>query len=152
MAKVVLTHDYTHPPQDVWDVATDFASFLEAMKGLVTFEGMPTSGRVEQGQVMDVKTRLFGKLPPMDYHMEVVECDRDAMRFLSSEYGGNVKSWRHELTVTAIEGGARLTDTIEIDAGFSTPLMVLWAKLVYRRRHPVRVRILAEGGINAVES
>ena len=139
---VIIEHDYDAAPADVWHVATDFACFLEAMKGIATFDGMPTQGRVKAGQSFDTKVRLFGRMPPMDYHMEVVACDDEAMRFESHEYGGSIKSWRHALQVTETPRGARLTDRIQIDAGLMTPLMRLWAKFVYNRRHQPRVQML----------
>lgn len=144
MAKTVtLHHDYDADPRDVWAVATDFASFAEAMKGVATFDGMPTEGRLAAGDVFDVKVRLFGWFPPMDYHMELVNFDDAVMTFTSVEHGGSIKRWAHTLTVTRSENGARLSDQVEIDAGLTTRLMVLWARFVYRKRHAPRQRMLA---------
>jgi hypothetical protein len=141
---VILHHDYPYPPRNVWTIATDFACFAEAMKGVATFEGMPETGRLSADQSFDVKVRLFGKMPPMDYHMKLVHFDDDAMTFTSLEHGGAIKRWSHTLIVTASPDGARLTDRIEIDAGFLTFLMTLWAKFVYSKRHKPRLRMLAQ--------
>jgi len=139
---VDLYHDYAAPARDVWDVATDFAAFADVMDGIVSFSGMPTQGRCATGQVFDVKVRLFGKLPPQDYHMEVELCDDDAMMFQSRERGAGIKRWDHRLTVSSVENGSILHDHIEIDAGLMTPLYRLWAKFVYTRRHKPRLRLL----------
>lgn len=141
---LVITHYYQSPPDKVWRVATYFQCFTEAMHGVATFEGMPATGHLEQGQVFDVKVRLFGKLPPMDYHMEILECDHEAFQFLSVERGGSVKRWVHQLTVTPNGTGARLTDCVTVNAGLSTPLMRLWARYVYAKRHAPRLRMLGE--------
>lgn len=144
MAKpVVISHDYQASPAAVWHVATDFACFAEAMKGIATFEGMPTEGHLESGDVFEVKVRLFGWMPPMDYRMELAELDPNGHKFRSVESGGSIRRWEHVLTVTPLEDGARLTDHVTIDAGFSTPLMRLWARYVYTRRHAPRLRMLA---------
>ncbi|MEL6838958.1 MAG: SRPBCC family protein [Pseudomonadota bacterium] len=140
---VIITHDYAASPADVWHVATDFACFAEAMKGVATFEGMPQTGALSAGDVFDVKVRLFGWLPPMDYHMQLAEFDPERHRFRSIESGGAIREWEHVLTVIPVDGGARLTDTVTIDAGLSTRLMRLWARFVYRRRHVPRIRMLA---------
>ncbi len=143
MAKPVkISHDYDAPPAAVWHVATDFACFAEAMKGVATFEGMPAEGSLKAGDVFDVKVRLFGWMPPMDYHMELVEWRAADHMFRSVESGGSIRRWEHVLTVTPLAGGARLTDQITIDAGFATPLMRLWARYVYTRRHAPRQRML----------
>ena len=141
---VTLHHDYPYPARDVWEVATDFACFSEAMQGVASFEGMPMQGRLKANDVFDVKVRLFGKLPPMDYHMELVQFDDEAMTFTSIEHGGSIKRWSHHLTVTSTPEGSRLTDRVEIDAGLSTLLMTFWAKFVYSKRHKPRLRMLAQ--------
>ncbi len=139
---VVVTHHYDAPPEAVWHIATDFRSFAEAMKGIATFEGMPEDGKVAAGQTFDVKVRLFGWMPPMDYHMTVVACDDEAHTFQSAEHGGSIRSWEHHLSITPNATGSTLTDRIFIDAGLSTWAMRLWARFVYRRRHAPRVRML----------
>ncbi|MCF2872387.1 SRPBCC family protein [Octadecabacter sp. G9-8] len=141
-ATVDLYHQYDASPDAVWDVATDFAAFADVMDGIVTFTGMPTEGRCETGQVFDVQVRLFGKLPPQDYHMEVEFCDDTARVFQSRERGAGIKRWDHRLTVQPHGNGAQLHDHIEIDAGVLTPLYRLWAKFVYSKRHKPRLALL----------
>lgn len=140
---VRLTFDYDASPEAVWRVATDYAAFAEAVRGLLSFEGLP-EGRVRQGQVIDTRFRLFGLLPPQDYRMRLVEVDDTRRTFLSEEEGAGVRRWTHRLTVDPTPDGARLTDEIEIDAGPMTPLYTAWARLLYRRRHPVRQRLLSQ--------
>ncbi len=141
---VIISHYYDASPDAVWHMATDFSCFAEAMKGIATFEGMPTKGSLSAGDVFDVKVRLFGWMPPMDYHMELSEYDPEARRFRSIENGGAIRSWVHVLTVTPDGDGARLTDHVTIDAGLSTVVMRLWARFVYNRRHAPRVRMLSD--------
>ena len=140
---VVVTHDYAASPEEVWYLATDFACFAEAMKGVATFEGMPESGSLSAGDAFDVKVRLFGWMPSMDYHMELVDYDPKTHRFRSLEHGGSIRKWEHVLTVTPSDHCARLTDRVSIVALLSTPLMRLWARFVYRRRHSPRLAMLA---------
>lgn len=143
MKTVVLEHKYAAPAEDVWALATDLDALKEIMKGVVTFQGLP-SGRVYQGQKITVQVSLFGQLPPQPYFMEVLKCDDDAMILQSSETGAGVKSWRHTLTVEPLPSGSRLRDFIEIEAGWMTPAFALWARFLYRKRHEPRVRILAD--------
>ncbi|MBV7380199.1 SRPBCC family protein [Maritimibacter dapengensis] len=144
MKPVILTHDYPFPPERVWALATDYDALKEVMDGLVTFEGVP-EGRTVTGQKMDVTTSLFGRLPPQPYYMEVVECDDDAMVLRSSERGMGVRSWQHTVTVEPTAEGSRLTDRIEIDAGWRTPIFRAWARFMYGRRHAPRMRMLSAG-------
>lgn len=151
MRKIHLTHTYTFPARNVWDVAIDYDCLAEVMQGLVTFEGLP-KGRVEQGQSSTVMVSLFGKLPAQPYHMDVVTFDDDAMTFTSSERGAGVRSWHHTLRVEQTETGSRLLDTIEIDAGWRTALFVLWARFLYAKRHAPRQRILERSSVATKEN
>ncbi|MEJ6403972.1 SRPBCC family protein [Yoonia sp. 2307UL14-13] len=139
---VVISHFYQAPPEAVWQVATDFACFAEAMRGVATFEGMPTEGRLKAGDRFDVRVRLFGWMPPMNYYMTLAAYDPALRCFRSIEHGGSIRRWEHVLQVVPENEGARLTDTVHIDAGLTTPLMRVWARYVYRKRHPPRLRML----------
>ncbi len=141
MKTVILEHQYAAPARDVWALARDLDALTEIMNGLVTFEGMP-NGRVFQGQKINVRVSLFGKLPARPYFMEVLECSDDAMILQSFEKGAGVKSWRHRLTVEPHGAGCLLKDVIEIDAGWMSWAFALWAGYLYRKRHEPRVRIL----------
>ncbi|MEQ9675701.1 MAG: SRPBCC family protein [Roseovarius indicus] len=144
MKTVHLTHDYPVSPERLWALATDYGALARVMEGVVAFEGLP-EGRVQEGQKIDVKVSLFGKLPKQPYHMEVVECDDSRMVLRSSEKGAGVKEWRHTMRVTPAPGGSRLTDTIEIEAGLLTGAFALWARYLYGARHKPRLRILESG-------
>ena len=143
MRTVVLTHDYPVPAGRLWALVTDYDALAEVMQGLASFEGLP-SGRTQTGQILDVQVSLLGKLPPQPYRMEVLDCDDVAMVLRSDEKGAGVRSWRHTLRVTPTETGSRLTDRIEIDAGWKTPIFAAWARYMYGARHKPRLRMLSE--------
>lgn len=140
-AKVHLRHDYPHPAQAVWNVATDMQAYAKVMDRLMTFEGLPDDP-LHEGQQIDVTFRLFGKLPPQPYHMRLDVFSPEDRHFKSFEWGGAVKSWEHALRVVETEDGCVLTDDVTIDAGWLTPIYVAFARYMYRRRHPVRLQIL----------
>ncbi|MEP1766764.1 MAG: SRPBCC family protein [Sulfitobacter sp.] len=145
MRTISLTHDYAAPARDVWEIAIDYECLSEVTAGLVTFEGLP-AGRVQAGQSMTVMVSLFGRLPAQPYHMEVLVFDDEKMHFQSSELGAGVKCWNHTLRVIPTENGSQLSDTIEIEAGWATPLFALWARYLYAKRHAPRLRILQRRG------
>ena len=142
MARVALSHAYDVSAAAVWAVCTDFAALAEVCAPLVAFEGLP-SGRIREGQVIEVGVRLFGRLPPRAYRMEVVACDDAAMAFRSRESGAGVRRWDHALRVVPEGAGrSRVEESIEIEAGPATPLFAAWARLLYRHRHRGRLRLL----------
>lgn len=142
MQTVELNHDYAASPDALWETATDWASVQAAMRGLVRFHGLPDAP-LETGQVINSEFSLFGFFPRSPWVMEVLEYDPGRRVLRSFEHGGPVKAWRHSLHVFPYEGGARLSETIEVDAGAMTPLYAAWAGFMYRWRHGRRKAMLA---------
>lgn len=144
MAQVRNDYFYDADPSRVWALVTDCDALGYVCKPYLTFEGLP-QGQIFEGQSVTVKVRLFGKLPPQDYEMNVVACDNEAMTFLSHEVGSGVKSWVHRLWLESTKGGTHLHEEIDIDAGLMTPVFALWARLLYRNRNPRRAKLLQSG-------
>lgn len=140
---ITLSHDYRAGAEDVWDIATRFDALDRVNRPRIVMTGLPT-GRIFQGQKIDVMVSLFGKLPNQPYRMDVVICDDEKRHFRSSEHGAGVKSWEHDLNVVETEYGSRITESISIDAGFLTPLFAAWARYLYKARHPGRLELLSE--------
>ena len=141
LQKVQLCHDYAFPAQTVWHVATDLDHLKTVTEGLLAFRDLP-SGTISEGQTLDVQVSLLGILPYQLYRMQVLHFDDTQMSFASEEQGVGVKVWRHRLRVVTTATGAQIVETIEIGAGWKTPLFVAWARFMYRCRHPRRVGIL----------
>lgn len=141
-ATVHVEGDYALTPAELWAQATDYGWLARVCEPLVAFEGLPP-GRCHAGQKLDLKVRLFGWMPAQDYEIEIVEYDDAAMRMKSEERGSGVESWQHTITVTAVEAGSRLTDHVEIEAGWRTPAIAAWARFLYRHRHKRRRQLLA---------
>ena len=141
MTRVAFTHRYAAPPDAVWEIATDYDAVAQVCAPMLSFEGLPT-GQVRAGQVIELRVRLFGVMPPEAYRMEVVACDPVARRFRSREFGVGVRDWVHDLHVLSDGRGSRIEESVEIEAGWKTPLVALWARLLYRHRHRGRLRLL----------
>ncbi|MGH1446946.1 MAG: SRPBCC family protein [Cognatishimia sp.] len=144
MAKVTNTFHYAASPERVWNMVTDYTALSIVCKKFLRFDGLP-EGRIYTGQKVDVEVSLFGRLPAQPYHMEVVLCDDNAMRFESKELGAGVKKWNHTLSIEPDGEGSRLVEQIKIEAGLLTPLFKLWAGVLYRGRHEPRQELLASG-------
>ncbi len=132
-----------------WDADRHFRAIIcfdelaEAMDGTAHYDGLP-EGEAVQGQVVDVKIKLFGWLPVGQWRMEVVERDDASLRLKSFECGGAVKAWHHTISVEALSGGDCLhRDTLEIDAGWLTGFYASIAKRMYRKRHVTRKALRA---------
>jgi len=141
---LTFEHRYPVDPDRLFALVTDLDTLEAVTKPWVQFDHLP-SGPVHTGQVIDVAISVFGVFPPMPYRMRVVVCDPETRRMTSDEDGIGVHRLLHHLEVHPDPQGARLMDRIEIDAGWSTPLVALWAWCIYRWRHHVRLRLLRNG-------
>lgn len=142
MAKTVtLTHEYRFPSDMVWDVVTDLDHLQTVTSGMIKFKSLP-SGKIFEGQNIKVGVSLFGWFPYQDYEMTLVELDNVNRRLRSDEKGAGVEYWRHTLHVVDITDGCRIDESIEIEAGFMSPLFAMWARFMYNRRHKPRIEIL----------
>lgn len=139
--RVSLSFDYGVPPDRLWALVTNLDALARVNAPRLRFDGLP-SGRIHQGQEIAVRVSVFGILPAQDYTMRVITCDDDHHHFQSAEHGAGVRQWDHDLRLTATASGTRLDETITIDAGALTPLYGLWARYLYRARHPARLRLL----------
>lgn len=139
----VLTFEHRYPvgPDRLFRLVTDLDTLDAVTKPWVQFHHLP-SGPVHSGQVIDVAMSLFGLLPVRPYRMRVVLCDSRTRRMRSEEDGMGIHKLTHELSVTGDAQGAKLLDRIEIDAGWKTPCVALWAWVIYRWRHHIRLRLL----------
>lgn len=142
MIKVVsLSFYYPTDADRVWTVSSDYDALEKVTAGMVAFRGLPRR-RMVQGDALNVEVSMFGLLPWKPYRIEMIEVDNDARTYLSEEHGAGVKTWTHRHRVTPTGAGCTLTDRIEIDAGRLTLVAALWARLMYQRRHPARLRLL----------
>lgn len=149
MSKTIrLMHYYNTAPQKLWALAIDFAALAKVNEGRISFAGLP-QGQCETGQSLDIKVKLFGKMPAEAYHIDILECDHTQMLMRSSEQTNGIKKWNHTMQVIAVGDGACLSDEIEIDAGFMTPIIALWAKYMYGARHKPRLSLLGLDAANA---
>lgn len=142
MTVVEVIHEYPVTPERLWAVTMDLGSLAVMNAPLIVF-GDLGGERLAAGAVIDTEVSVYGRLPAQPYRIEVLECDDATMRARTSETGAGVKSWNHTITVTPVAGGgARLSDRIEIDAGWKTPLFAWWARKLYRHRDGPRKTLL----------
>lgn len=122
MKTVFLNHIYANSAEDVWRVTTDFGCLRQAVRGLLSFEGL-SEGSLHEGQVLDVKVSMFGVLPAQPYRMELIAFDPKNLTFNLKEFGMGVKHWQHRLRIVPHANGAELIDEIEIEAGWRTGMI-----------------------------
>ncbi|MHA7652271.1 SRPBCC family protein [Mycobacterium sp. ML4] len=120
----------------VWRAMLSPATFRYVCKGLFAFPAL--AGRTEQLRQGECGTgwlMAFHVIPAYRHTIEVVDVDEASFTIRTHEYGGILKAWNHTLHVEPLqEGSCRYSDTVDIDAGLLTGLVVAMAKGIYRYR------------------
>ncbi|OBK12576.1 hypothetical protein [Mycobacterium asiaticum] len=120
----------------VWSAMLSPATFLYVCKGLFGFPSL--AGRTEalrEGEQGTGWLFAFHLLPAYRHTIEVVEVDESTGTIRTREHGGLLKAWNHTLHVEPLAAGScRYSDTVDIDAGAMTGVVVAVANGIYRYR------------------
>lgn len=142
MVRVVVAADYPVPADTLWQNAVSYAALERMMSGPLIRVACPP-GEEREGHELTLVFRMFGLVPVGRWRLKIVRRDDTLRRLASEERGLFVRSWRHEIAIDALDAtSARLTDTIDIDAGALTPLIASFAKRDYARRHRLRLALI----------
>jgi hypothetical protein len=120
----------------VWSLTRRGDTLTYIARGLVSFggpEGLPE--QFIEGSAVDVRILFFGFIPAWRHHLAIRSIDDARRELLSNEHGGLVRVWNHLIRVEPLDNErCRYTDDLEIQAGFFTPLVWLYAHVFYRYR------------------
>jgi hypothetical protein len=136
----------------VWQAMQHPVSFSYVCRGLI---GIPAlSGRTEpmlEGEHGTGWLLLFHVVPLSHHTIYLAKVDPASRTLHSQEHGGMLRVWNHTLHVEQIsEHRCRYSDTVEIDAGYLTPIVAGASTWIYRYRQRrwhklVRKHLLPEG-------
>lgn len=121
---------------------------------LVLFEPLAPAGwpaRWEAGP-FPVRMKLFGFLPLGEQIIDISLPSALPDCFALRDNGRSrlIPRWDHLITIEATEDGTRYSDWVEIEAGWRTPFVALFARLFYAHRQRRWRRLAASGALPAV--
>ena len=95
----------------------------------------------EVGSTSAYRFRLFGVIPFGTHTIHIVRFDPDGIS--SCEENEHVPVWNHDITLKAVDAKhTRYTDRVEIQAGWKTVFIWLWANVFYAHRQRKWIRLL----------
>lgn len=130
----------------VWAAVKTPAAFRTVTRRLLT---MPVIRQRQddwrEGETVLGWVFLFGVLPFSRHHLHIARIDESTRTLSSREFGGLITTWYHDIEVAPIDSTTcRYRDRIEIEAGITTPVIVMYARWFYRMRQR-RWRVLVKG-------
>jgi hypothetical protein len=136
--RVVVESELPCGPDAVWDEVKRSRLLKEVCAPLVTFR--ETAGRAlpdawPEGQTILVNSWLFGLVPLGTRVIRFVRVDAAAGEIVTRERDPLVRRWDHTISVRpAANGRTRYRDEVIVEAGLLTPLVWLFAQVLYRHR------------------
>ena len=121
----------------VWDAVESTTTFAYVAGPLLRFPAAELAeARWLPGMELEDRVLLLGFIPLGRHRIRIESADRATRRLQTREAGGLVRAWDHEIRVEAIDDGScRYSDRLEIEAGALTPVVGVFAWLLFRYRH-----------------
>ncbi len=153
----MLVHCATNlpcPPQMVWDEVQKASLLHEVIWPIVVIQGQEWPERWSESAALRCRSFLFGLIPLGLRTLQFERVDPQAREIRTHEFDPLCRRWDHCVRVRELPNGqTKYSDTVEIDAGWLTPLVWLFASCFYRHRqrrwHRVVQRLLLSGSPNA---
>lgn len=132
--RVVIECELDCPPVAVWDEVSRSRLLKEVCAPLVKFGGeLPEVWPTER--TIQVKSYLFGLIPLGTRTIHFDRVDAAAGEIATREHDPLVRRWDHTVRVRpARNGRTRYCDDVIVQAGLLTPLVWLFAQVLYRHR------------------
>ena len=95
------------------------------------------------GSTSSYRFRLFGVIPFGTHTIHIIRFGPDGVS--SREGNEHVPVWNHDITMSPADAGhTRYTDCVDIQAGWKTVFVWLWANAFYAHRQRKWIRLLQE--------
>lgn len=145
MAIARISTELPLPAETAFALAQKPATFSYVVRGLFRVSGLPERADFGEGDELSGRIWWLGAIPSWRHHLRLVHVGPNEL--YTNERGGPVRVWNHRLTFTPLgDARCRYTDEIELDAGWQTPFVWLFAQLAFRyrqRRWRALARVLA---------
>ncbi len=131
--------------EKVWALVKESRTLLYVTRGFLGFskaDQMPPEWY--PGAVANTRFWFFHIFPAWWKHrLEVTQVEESRKQITSHEYGGMIRAWNHTIQVKPQASGCSYSDEIEIEAGWLTVFVWLYANIFYGYRQ-ARWRLLSK--------
>ncbi|UTY31983.1 hypothetical protein [Treponema putidum] len=89
----------------------------------------------ECGKTFRLNFKLFGVIPFGIHSIYICTLDKETLTIYSNENNPHVPIWNHRIQLEPIDDNrTKYTDCIEIESGWKTGIIYIWAKAFYAHR------------------
>lgn len=136
MAIVDISTELAAPADRVWAAVKTPEAFRTVTRGLISMPALRhRHDGWREGETVVGWVYLFGFVPFSRHHLHIARIDDANLTLTSLERGGMLKKWNHDIVVTPSgTHSCAYRDRIEIEAGWVTWAVVLYARFFYSMR------------------
>lgn len=136
----------------LWSCCVSYDCLAKMMASLVSYEGLP-EGEMQTGDNLELQVTHFKFTRPVPWNVSVLERDDQKRLLRTSEKGGAIRTYFHNLSVQHMgPGRSKLIDDVEFDAGWLSTPMTLWIRHIYKTRDKPRRALLGLPDANPTSS
>ncbi|MCR4860017.1 MAG: hypothetical protein K5910_05075 [Bacteroidales bacterium] len=131
--------------EEIWTRLQSLDSLQRVAAPFATFKPLGDRQDIQwkEGCSFALHLRIFGMIPLGIHTIRIVSLDQEILEIRSEESNPHVPVWNHLITLGHIDGrNTEYTDKVDIEAGWKTPLIYLWARSFYAHRQRKWIRIL----------
>ena len=138
------TSVFPAPRETIFEKLQKLETLQTIAKPYATFEPLgKNTGTWSVGSTSSYRFRLFGVIPFGIHTIHIVQFDPN--RISSREGNEHVPVWNHDISlIQQDDSHTRYTDRVEIQAGWKTIFVWLWANAFYAHRQRKWVQLLEE--------
>ena len=136
MKTVTVSSYYEYDPEDFLETNSKTIDLEFHHTGFCFFDWLdPLSEDWIEGVVYRVRFKIFGIIPMGGIHsLKIEKIDHIDKILRSQESNDLIQIWNHDLIVQKENDLTKYTDRIDIEAGFLTSFVCIFAKCLYRHR------------------
>lgn len=135
--KATITSELNVSADHAWQLVKKSSTLIFITKGLLSFSGSDHfPDEWDENSTVVSRLRFFGIIPAWNHQIHFQKVSDNELEIITEEQGGIVSKWKHRIKISSMNKGATClyTDDVEIEAGVFTPLVWLYADLLYRYR------------------
>ena len=147
--KVIRTSIFPAPAETVFAMLQELSTLQKVASPWASFTPLQTGQPIQwkEGADYDFRIHLFSLVPFGTHHIHVVRFS-PGEGIYTRERNEHVPVWNHEILLRVMDGRhCSYTDQVEIDAGWKTPLVQIWANRFYAHRQHRWTRLLNKAKI-----
>lgn len=144
---VVKTTVFPSCGEQIWDKLQQLQTLQFIAFPYATFKPLNAEQSLiwREGEAFNFRFKPFGIVPFGLHKISVVKFDKATFEIYTKKANTYVPVWNHRIFLKQIDDSStEYTDEVEINAGWKTPFVYMWAKAFYAHRQRKWLKLLED--------